>query len=142
MFWGASGGPFTGYWLDHDAAIMLGGVTGDHVVIMLGTNDIASGPQEPPTQTQLNAVARKVILAGAASVRWMTVLPFGKNVYSERRQARLDAWNAAILRTPDAIDARGCFGEFLSPIYQSDGTHLNPLGHTTFADYVSPLICS
>lgn len=142
VFWGASGGPFTGYWLDHDAAIMLGGVTGDHVVIMLGTNDIASGPQEPPTQTQLNAVARKVILAGAASVRWMTVLPFGKNVYSERRQARLDAWNAAILRTPDAIDARGCFGEFLSPIYQSDGTHLNPLGHTTFADYVSPLICS
>ncbi len=82
------------------------------------------------------------IRSGAASVRWMTVLPFGKNVYSERRQARLDAWNAAILRTPDAIDARGCFGEFLSPIYQSDGTHLNPLGHTTFADYVSPLICS
>lgn len=142
VFWGASGGPFTGYWLDNDYMIMLGGATGSHVVVMLGTNDIASGPHEPPTQTQLNTVARKLITAGAASVRWMTVLPFGKNVYSERRQARLDAWNAAILRTPDAIDARGCFGEFLSPIYQSDGTHLNALGHTTFADYVSPLICS
>ncbi|MBK9296770.1 MAG: hypothetical protein IPN02_07990 [Candidatus Microthrix sp.] len=60
--------------LTADLDTIMNGRTGDHVAVMLGTND-ALGRTSLPTVAQLNTLTDRIIATGAASVRWITIPP-------------------------------------------------------------------
>lgn len=101
---------------------------GQHVVIVLGTNDAVTAGALP-TLDDLNAIAAAMRSEGAASVRWATIPPLGPQ-RSQTERDRVIWLNAVILQTPDAVDLRSALGTTLDPGEQvGDGIHLSADGH-------------
>lgn len=105
---------------------------GEHVVVMLGTNDAVHTNQPIPTAAQLNTLAGQMVDAGAASVRWMTIPPVAPSLPAAKQQ-RVADWNTAILGTPEAIDVRAALGTTLDPTERVDNVHLSQNGHGALA---------
>lgn len=120
-------GPIT---LDDNGADMLAGHDGAHVVVMLGTNDVLAR-QTLPTQADLNRIATELRSAGAASVRYATIPPFGAN-RADDLTTRRETLNARLLAV-GALDYRPAFGDHLTPSQTVDGIHLSAEGHGRLA---------
>jgi lysophospholipase L1-like esterase len=128
-----------GEYLERDYSKILRGRTGDHVVILLGTNDAQWGIH-PNSSAQLEAIASNMIAAGAASVRWMTIPPVASNATPQLKMYR-EAWVQKAQGTPYVVDATGALGPVLLARHRSDTTHLNAAGHTALAQGVNAAVC-
>lgn len=128
------GGPIT---LTADLDTIMNGRTGDHVAVMLGTND-ALGRTSLPTVAQLNTLTDRIIATGAASVRWITIPPLRADVSATTR-ARRDTLNTRITQTANHLDSSGAFGgaATLPPNMAADSLHLNQNGHATLGYHMA-----
>lgn len=117
-----------------------------HLLILIGTNDLASGVASATIIANIDSIVTQALEDGL-DVTLCTILPRKNGAsYSAGLQTRLEEVNAWILAREDvtAVDTYVAMGDTdpmaLKASYDTDGLHPNATGHVHWADTVDATV--